>query len=277
MWWPADHAASDPPYAVVIFLYGGSWSSGDKHLYALLARELSRHCVVVVPNYSLYPQCGIDGMLADVDRAIEWAAASCGTWNGDPSKLYLVGHSAGAHLAMLAAMRRQTRLTAPLLADDAPPLVAPFATDCAPPLVVPSAPAPIRGVIGLSGVYDIGAHFAFESGRGVEEISAMGRAMGGPARFDACSPRFLAATQRPINMPRTLLIHGASDVVVPPSSSECLWAALKQAGAETELQILPDGSHSEPVIALMHRSHPRHFLILSRIKDFTNDVRSRIR
>ncbi|CAG8793177.1 27151_t:CDS:2, partial [Racocetra persica] len=134
-------------HPVIVFVYGGSWGSGDKIWYSLLALRLRQMgYVVVVPNYTLYPKAKIDVMLSDIKRTL--------------------GHSAGAHLASLVTIRDSI-----IKSQTMEGRVSSNLSDIDPELELPK----ITGLILMCGVYDIGRHYLWETKRGVEEISPMGR------------------------------------------------------------------------------------------------------
>lgn len=84
----------------VVFFYGGSWQSGSKADYAFVARALAQQgIVVVVPDYRVYPEVKFDGFMQDGAAAFAWAKRHVRTYGGDPDRLALMGHSAGAHIA----------------------------------------------------------------------------------------------------------------------------------------------------------------------------------
>ena len=89
---------------LVVFIYGGGWDSGSKGMYAFVARPLVRRgMVVMVPDYRLYPQATFPAFLEDNAKAVAWAFAHASDLGADPSRIVLVGHSAGAfNIAMLA-------------------------------------------------------------------------------------------------------------------------------------------------------------------------------
>jgi len=101
---PAD--AHQAP--VVIFFWGGSWQSGNRSTYGFLGRTLaSRGLVVVVPDYRTYPAVRYPAFLYDSARAVAWAREHAVDFGGDPARLSLMGHSAGAYnAAMLVADER---------------------------------------------------------------------------------------------------------------------------------------------------------------------------
>lgn len=90
---------------VIVFFYGGNWVSGDRKDYAFVGQALAaRGFVVVVPDYRLYPQVGYPEFLNDAAQAVAWTERAIGQYGGDPRKLYLMGHSAGAYNAAMLAL-----------------------------------------------------------------------------------------------------------------------------------------------------------------------------
>jgi acetyl esterase/lipase len=99
---PKNKAAA--PYPVVVFIHGGSWNSGNKNFYSFIGRRLAKQGVVaVVINYRLAPAVQVPQMADDCARAVAWTAQHIAEYGGDPQRLFLMGHSAGAGLAALLA------------------------------------------------------------------------------------------------------------------------------------------------------------------------------
>lgn len=125
---PKD-AAPDAP--VVVFFYGGSWISGSRGDYAFVGEALaSRGIVAVLADYRLYPQAHYQELLQDSAQAVGWTHAHIRQYGGDPGKLYVMGHSAGAYNAAMLALD--------------PKWLAAAGT----------TPSIIKGWIGLAGPYD---------------------------------------------------------------------------------------------------------------------------
>lgn len=97
---------------VVVFLHGGSWSWGEKWHYATIAHQLrsSAGCCVVVPDYPTFPRGTILDMLESVHAVLQWVKDHAALYGGDANDIHLVGHSAGAHLAALWAVRHAMAL-----------------------------------------------------------------------------------------------------------------------------------------------------------------------
>ncbi len=90
---------------VVVFFYGGAWRSGNKRLYRYVAKALARRgYVAVVPDYRIYPQARYPDFLEDGAQAVRWVKDNIGRFGGDPDKIFLKGHSAGAHIAAMLAI-----------------------------------------------------------------------------------------------------------------------------------------------------------------------------
>ncbi|MFK7914900.1 MAG: alpha/beta hydrolase [Pseudomonadales bacterium] len=101
---PADHqlSAHAGPRPVIVFFYGGSWQRGSKDAYRFSASQLTRQgFVVVVPDYRLFPEVVFPGFIEDAAEAVRWTMNSIEEYGGDPDQVFLMGHSAGAHIAAL--------------------------------------------------------------------------------------------------------------------------------------------------------------------------------
>jgi acetyl esterase/lipase len=90
---------------VVVFFYGGGWRSGRKGIYRYVARALARRgYVAVLPDYRIYPEVRYPDFLDDGARAVRWVKDNAARFGGDPDKIFLMGHSAGAHIAAMLAV-----------------------------------------------------------------------------------------------------------------------------------------------------------------------------
>ncbi len=102
---PKDTGARTP---VVVFIYGGGWDSGRKADYAFAGEALARQgFLTIVPDYRLYPEVRWPAFLEDNAAAVAWAKAHAAEYGGDPDKLVLMGHSAGAYNAVELAVDRR--------------------------------------------------------------------------------------------------------------------------------------------------------------------------
>ncbi len=112
----APRAAVGAP--VLVFWHGGGWTNGYRDYVTFMAPHVvGLGMVLVAPSYRLAPQCPLPcahedsmALLADLQRRLP-------DWGGAPGQVYLAGHSAGGHLASLAALRRADRAAAGLHPD----------------------------------------------------------------------------------------------------------------------------------------------------------------
>ena len=91
---------------VVLFVHGGGWRIGDKESPAHQNKgsAFSANGVVLVStNYRLSPAVKHPAHVEDVAAACDWVHDNIKKYGGDPDKIYLMGHSAGAHLVLLLA------------------------------------------------------------------------------------------------------------------------------------------------------------------------------
>jgi arylformamidase len=96
--YPSDSGAGPKP--VHVFLHGGYWRAQDKQNFAFIAEPLVAEGVVtVVTNYELCPASTLDGVAESAIAAVDWVRGNIARFGGDPRRISLSGHSAGAHLA----------------------------------------------------------------------------------------------------------------------------------------------------------------------------------
>lgn len=87
---------------VIVFIHGGSWDSGKKETYWWLGRNIAKKNVVtVIINYTLSPAAQYEKMAADCARALKWVDNNIATYGGNNKRIFVMGHSAGAHLTAL--------------------------------------------------------------------------------------------------------------------------------------------------------------------------------
>jgi len=195
-----------PDGKAVLFLYGGAWESGSKGDYLFVAQALAaRGFTVIVPDYRLYPEVRFPAFVEDGAHATRWAADRVGT-----DRLFLMGHSAGAHIASL-------------LATDTPWLAGAGVERMQ-----------LRGFVGLAGPYDF---LPLTSPRLVEIFGGANR------------PEIEAITFATAPLPPALLIHGTADTTVYPRNSEHLAAAWARAGAAADLRLYPGVDHVDLIAA----------------------------
>ena len=119
-------------WPVVVFFYGGSWNSGERAEYKFVGEALAaRGVLTLVADYRLYPEVRYPDFLMDSAQALAWGLSHAAQWGGNPQRVFVMGHSAGAYnAAMLALDARWLRATG-------------------------HAPDDLAGWIGLAGPYDL--------------------------------------------------------------------------------------------------------------------------
>ena len=97
------HGALGAPVAV--FFYGGGWNSGKKEDYKFVGAALAeRGVIAIIPDYRIYPEVRFPSFLEDAAQAVRWSRDNAANFGGDPNRLILIGHSAGAYMAAMLAL-----------------------------------------------------------------------------------------------------------------------------------------------------------------------------
>jgi acetyl esterase/lipase len=218
----------------VIFFYGGSWRHGSKTDYRFVAQALtSRGFIVVLPDYRVYPHVKFPGFVEDGAAAVRWVRDNISTFGGDTNKLYLMGHSAGSHIAALLTL-------------DGHYLKA-----------VGLERKVIRATATLSGPYD------FTPNPWDRPVFGMG------TNQSAIDPNIEPITFVDGKEPPMLLVQGLRDKIVAPSNAVNLAARIRQAGGEVDYITYPKRAHAAVVVAL---ASPYHWLapVLHDVTDYFN-------
>jgi acetyl esterase/lipase len=93
-----------PSKGTVIFVHGGYWDEGSKNDYPFLADSLTEQgFITVVVNYRLVPDVTFPKYVEDVALAVKWTTENIDQYGGNVDNIFLMGHSAGAHIAALVA------------------------------------------------------------------------------------------------------------------------------------------------------------------------------
>ncbi len=93
------------PWPVVFYFHGGSWASGSRRTYDFVGRAIAAQgFVVAIPDYRLFPEVRYPSFLEDCALAVAWSLRAAGSHGGDPGRLALLGHSAGAYNASMLAL-----------------------------------------------------------------------------------------------------------------------------------------------------------------------------
>lgn len=92
---------------VVIFYYGGRWQSGNKEDYTFIADAFtSKELITVIPDYRIYPDVDWREFINDGAMAYQWVYDNIARFGGNPERIFIMGHSAGAHIAAMVTTRQ---------------------------------------------------------------------------------------------------------------------------------------------------------------------------
>ena len=216
-----------PNGAAVLLVHGGGWSRGSKDMLGPAAALLAEQgFVVMAQEYRLTGEAPFPANIHDVKRAIRWAKANAARLGFDAAKLCLEGHSAGAHLVLLAAgTPDDARLAPPEGLGDVSQDVAAVCAIYPPTLfhmgeARPSGSLPARVLPGAD----------------ASEASA---ALASPIEHVSAA------------LPPVMLLHGDADKVVPVSASRRYEERVRSVGGKCDLHVyagLPHGFANHPEI-----------------------------
>ena len=199
---------------VVVFIYGGGWKDGNKSEYRFVAAALAaRGFLTVVPDYRLFPQVRFPVFLRDNAAAVAWTKANIARFGGDPHRVFLMGHSAGAYNVVMLTLDKQWLGSVGLDPD-----------------------RDIAGTVGLAGPYD----FLPLHDPELEDIFA-------PAGDLRLSQPITFARG---DAPPLFLATGTADTTVLPRNTEHLAAAVRQDGGVVEERLYSGVNHTKIIGAM---------------------------
>jgi acetyl esterase/lipase len=190
-------------------------------MYGFAGRAFaSEGFVTVVAGYRLVPDGRYPVFMEDAAAALRWTRANIANYGGDPDRIVLAGHSAGAHIALLLALD--------------PTWLGPLV----------QAGGAVRGVINLAGPADF---IPFEPG------GAADAALGHVRPLTRTQPISFARG----DAPPIWMGHGSADTTVLPRNSQRLAAALADVGGEAQVQMYPGIDHAGTVtpLSLVYRDN----------------------
>lgn len=198
-----------PPKATILFLYGGSWKGGDRGLYRFLGQALAgRGYQLAVADYRLYPQVRYPAFVEDAAGAFAWVKSNISAYGGDPNRLFLMGHSAGAYNAAMIMIDGQWLAPHRLRPSDA------------------------LGLISLAGPFSFNPR----------ETSSTKDVFSEAPDINAARPVKLAANGAK-SAPPMFLLHGTADDTVGSWNTQNFASAVNDAGGHAELILYPDIGH----------------------------------
>lgn len=96
----------EKPFPVLVFFHGGKWISNSKDTFSFIGESYLENGIMFVPvNYRIAPEHPYPAAVHDCESAVKWICENIGRYNGDPERIILSGHSAGAHLCSLITVK----------------------------------------------------------------------------------------------------------------------------------------------------------------------------
>jgi len=199
-------------YPMVVFVHGGSWESGNKEQYAFVGQSLAKAgYVTAVINYRKAPEHVYPDYVKDAAQAIAWSIENATSLHADPSRLAVIGHSAGAFNAVAAVANED--------------FLAPYGIK----------PTDIATVIGIAGPYS----YDFRK-------FSSATAFGPNATPDEVMPdRQIKGAQPPY-----LLLTAEKDKIVHVTNTIKMTEAFKKAGVTVETGEIEGASHATSIGAM---------------------------
>jgi acetyl esterase/lipase len=226
---PAGEVRDAP---VVVFFYGGRWTTGSKDDFRFVGQALAAQgFVAVIADHRKYPDVVFPVFVEDAARAVRWTHRNIARFGGSADKLFVMGHSSGAHLAAMLALNGEYLKA------------------------VGGSRSWLKGMIGLAGPYDFMPITA-------PDLRDM---FGPPERFPDSQPIFFADGQNP----PLLLMHGEDDEDVWVKNTRNLAKAVGEAGGGVETVIYPKLGHRWIIAAISAPLRSRNDVI-SHIREFVN-------
>jgi acetyl esterase/lipase len=222
-------------FPTLIFIHGGSWRDGDRKSYGFIGRAFAARGIIThVIDYRKLPRNRFPVFVQDAAKEIahiyrDMPPKGC----ADPKKIYLMGHSAGAHIAAMVALDPQW-----LVAEGLDSSI-------------------ISGVIGLAGPYDF---YPFTSDAAKEALGKWSE----PAETQPI-------TYAHKDAPPLLLLHGSRDETVKPRNSRVLADAIIEAGGKAQAKIYEGVDHADIIMAIARPFRKKAPIIEDAVAFMVND------
>ena len=217
---------------IVVFFYGKRWSSGSKDEYEFVGGALASigYCSVI-PDVRLYPMVRFPAFVEDGARVVKWTRDHAADYGCDPKKIFVMGHSSGAHIAAMLALNEKYLAA------------------------VGGSRTWLRGMVGMAGPYDF-----------LPLADPTLRDMFGPAyQFEQSQPIMFTDGRNP----PLLLLHGEDDEIVEVKNTRNLAASVGRAGGPVETVIYPKMPHAR-LLASIGPVLRGQSDVLSHISEFLN-------
>ena len=210
---PTDKKFVGKTLPMIVFYFGGSWRNGKRGWYEFLA---AHYClqgyIVVLPDYRKAPEFVFPSFMEDAASAFAYALSNASQWQADPQRIFVMGHSAGAHMAALLSLDPRFLAAEQL------------------------KPSAIAGFVGVSGPYD----FLPLIDPLVIEV------FNGDAQSKPSQP--INFVQHSADAPPMLLVHGGKDRLVWPKNSINLAREVNKNRGKASVVIVPGAGHIKTLL-----------------------------
>ncbi len=211
VWAPTGSGDAKKP--VLVFFYGGGWVNGERTHYGFAAKAFAaKGFVVVVPDYRKVPKIRFPVFNQDAAQSVKWVRDNIAKFGGDPDRVAVAGHSAGAYLAVMLALNPQ------------------YLTE------IGVDPKIIKAGVGLSGPYDF---IPFDSRRSIDAMHLW------PRPLETQPVTYVSKDAPPL-----MLATGTADDTVKPRNAIILTQRLHAVGTQVEFHAYEGLNHEDVVKAL---------------------------
>jgi len=218
---------------VLVYIYGGNWTSGKRSLYNWFGSRLARKGVVaVVIDYPKSPLADYQVMAADAARSLDWVKAHIADYGGNAERIFVSGHSAGGHLAALITVDERYFKEAGII-------------------------NPVKGLILIDAAgLDM---YGYLKDRGLAEDPSKARTFStDPKVWKDATPLYHL---RP-GVPPMLIFRGGRTYPSILKGNEKFVAALKELGASPVYHVLPRKKHIPMITQFFNTGNPGYGEIL---------------
>ncbi len=221
---------------VVLFFYGGSWKFGSRTQYKFLGEAFASHGIVtVIADYRVYPAVKFPAFVNDGAHALQWVRTHIEAYGGNGRGIYLMGHSAGAHIAALVALDPSYAAAA-------------------------GAENAVHGFIGLAGPYA----FHPEQTENVRDVFL------GTGDLERARPINYARGGKDLAV---FLAHGRADTTVLPANTEQLTSQINAYGGSARAVFYDDIGHIG-IMAAFARPFRKRAPVLNDVVKFIQETQA---
>lgn len=240
--------------------------TGSKRSYTPIAHKLNtKGFCVVVPDIQYSAERRLKRAVVDLRLVLSWVGVNIGDYGGNADRIYVAGHGLSAHLALFTVVQEAVVLSRGLKGYDVGESRPPSAVSGGSSVDIEKIEIyaaqirlpQLRGLVLLSGAYDVIKAYHTETERGIERLSLL-RRMVGPSlnKFLIHSPSHLLSSStdvldRHFLPPRVLIVHGGRDEMCPIDQAKLLYSQLREAQVDSvEICAIRNAGHLETFTTL---------------------------